>query len=238
MEKVRKFTLIELLVVIAIIGIIASLLLPALNTARGRAHAANCLSNLRQIGMAEANYINDFADYIAPAAISQPNGAAYFWISHYHDRYLKNRKVVSCPAEKTVGGVQVVEVFPASGGFYGIGAAEKVNDNYGRNIRLSHNFQAGISKHIPISITRLKRLSQTMSALDWNVISPNSGYTTRVINFKDVSWRHFDNANALYLDGRAAPITRVWLNGNDYGTGQPDGRTFWYGYSTGPIFPL
>lgn len=59
MVRLRQgFTLVELLVVVAIIGVLVSLLLPAIQAARGSARRAQCASNMRQIGLAIHQYAN------------------------------------------------------------------------------------------------------------------------------------------------------------------------------------
>ncbi len=60
--KTKSFTLIELLVVITIIAILAALLLPALRTARDKAKAAVCLSNLKQLNLGFQAYADDWED--------------------------------------------------------------------------------------------------------------------------------------------------------------------------------
>ncbi len=62
-DQIGNFTLIELLIVIAIIAILASMLLPALNQARERAHAVNCISSLKELVLSSIHYANDFDDF-------------------------------------------------------------------------------------------------------------------------------------------------------------------------------
>ena len=66
MKAPAAFTLVELLVVITIIGVLLSLLAPALDKAVGYAQEARCLANLHQIGLGMQMYTTDFRGYFPP----------------------------------------------------------------------------------------------------------------------------------------------------------------------------
>ncbi len=71
----RGFTLVELLVVIAIIGVLAGLLLPAVNTAREAARRSSCASNMRNLALATIQFEGAFKKYPAATRPTASTGA-------------------------------------------------------------------------------------------------------------------------------------------------------------------
>ncbi len=143
-KRGRAFTLIEMLVTISIIGILAALLLPALNKAKVQAKGVACLNNLRQMQMSWQMYVSDHDGRVPPNE-SRFNGQYWrsttnSWIGNssaladmdittietglmFKYDYLRNPASYHCPSDKslttTTPAVTRLRSYSMSGAFGG-----------------------------------------------------------------------------------------------------------------------
>ena len=116
------FTLIELLVVIAIIAILAAILFPVFARAREQARKAACQSNLKQMGLAMMQYVQDFDETFPVAQFD--SSPTYYWYQAIAP-YVKNTQVFSCPTAGQIRRVDGTDTVQYSGGYgYNIGGTQ------------------------------------------------------------------------------------------------------------------
>ena len=97
----RRFTLVELLVTIAIIAILASMLAPALNSARNKARTIQCVSNIRNVNTALISYADSYDGFV-PGVMSDDNspdgtGKKMGWSSLLlYEGHIRNGRELTC----------------------------------------------------------------------------------------------------------------------------------------------
>lgn len=176
MNACKTFTLIELLVVIAIIGILASMLMPALKKARDSARLVQCSNNLKQIGLQFFSYTQDYDGFLPSRNIIE-DGVTHIWQSYlWREGYFPGK---INPANDR----PYYLICPASGPA-GLCGGVGIDANYGFNYYLSNAKVAAVSK-----------VSERSMIGDFDrYYMANTGY-----QFYDP--RHNNFTNSIFLDG-------------------------------------
>jgi prepilin-type N-terminal cleavage/methylation domain-containing protein/prepilin-type processing-associated H-X9-DG protein len=215
----NAFTLIELLVVIAIIAILAAMLLPALSKAKAKAQGTQCLSNIKQLQIANQMYVGDNADKFpnndtgsvgtdaGPNAWIQGNTQSYTTTPPYQNwislgvlwDFNRSYPIYQCPSSRAF--------------LHAIGGGTALhNRSYSISVQLNCNYARTDTMTRPANkASDTKMPSNVFVFAEENQISIDNGaigiYSTAAAEFPNI-WnlpaaRHSDAGTFSFVDGHA-----------------------------------